>query len=63
MRGTGEAQQDLLREARGWLADCGDPEAYGRPDWEVQSLVRRLYDGGWDGFVLDGIPVQVREVT
>lgn len=43
---------DALDEARGWLADCGDDDAYERSAREVFAMIERNYDGGWENFVL-----------
>lgn len=40
---------ELLKEARGWLADCGSRV----PDQDIPLVlkVNRDYDGGWPAFV------------
>ncbi|MBY6412874.1 hypothetical protein HQ346_14405 [Rhodococcus sp. BP-252] len=44
----------VMREARGWLTDCGFDEDVidDLHDWQVAGLVMRLFDGGWAAFTL-----------
>lgn len=42
----------LIREARGWLADCDDGLAIETMrETTVIGLVHRYFEGGWQGFV------------
>ena len=50
---------EVRGNALGWISDCswGDLEEGERPDLTDLEIVRgiqRHYDGGWDGFILDG---------
>jgi hypothetical protein len=41
----------VIREALGWLQDCGNSLAAGRPDRDVIWLVHVNVEGGWPAFV------------
>ena len=56
---------DLMREARGWIADCtwgDDPDLEQLTDEQVRRGIQRHYSGGWATFVADSRPF-VSEVT
>lgn len=42
---------ELLKEARGWLADCGFYRADLLSDHTLMVCVNQAYDGGWPEFV------------
>jgi hypothetical protein len=58
-RWAAERYAQLIREARGWVADCEWAD-----DFEVDELtaeqikrgIERHYDGGWRAFVADSRP-------
>lgn len=58
-RGTGMSDQ-LLREARAWIADCtwaDDIDAYSLTGDQVRRGVQRHYEGGWAAFAADCTPL------
>jgi hypothetical protein len=47
-----------IAAARDWIADCWPAdEIAGLADTDVIAGITRHYDGGWDGFRLDSVPV------
>lgn len=57
---------EQLLEARGWLLDCGfsDELIHDLTDRQIVPFLDRIYDGGWDAFLVDSIGhVIEREVT
>lgn len=49
------APDNLMDEARGWLADCGI-NADGYSDTEILDVIHREYCGGVEGLVRDLLP-------
>jgi len=48
--------QDLIKEARAWLADlewADEPDFAAMTDEQIKRGVSRHYDGGWAGFASD----------
>jgi len=45
--------QQQLRDARGWCADCFDDMPDDATDAEVERCIARHYDGGVAGFLRD----------
>lgn len=45
---------EQMRDARGWLADCGI-DCAGASDADVVRVVSREHDGGLDAFLRDGL--------
>ncbi|KZF07806.1 hypothetical protein A2J03_22630 [Rhodococcus sp. EPR-157] len=46
---------EQLLEARGWLLDCGfsDELIDDLTDRQIVPFLDRIYDGGWDAFLVD----------
>lgn len=59
---TEQWDPELVADARAWIADVvGNPEdVEDASDDEIVRHVRRNYSGGWDAFVADASPVDVR---
>lgn len=54
-------QADVITEARGWISDCywADVDDAGDlTDDEVFRGIGRRYQGGWRGFLADGLIIE-----